>query len=559
MKRTFLTICFFALFSFFYTSFAQMSYGGSPRSFKYNLSANIPSIEMEAIDVEALLLAHPSVKGQALPVGIVTPINYTMENCGMKDYLPNGDVIWRVQVVCPNATFSSINFSKFIIPEGADLFFYTPDHEFVIGKFTNQNQMEGEIFYPQDIPGDEFIIEYYEPAKAAFHGTLEMDQVSQGYRDIFHIMNQNIEESTKALIPGSSGANGSCHPNAMCYNTQWHDQINSVVCYTMSDGYSIGMCSGAMINNTARNGKKYLLSANHCYSSGVTWKFYFGYQASSCNATDAPIYKTATGCNVKARDNGTSSSDFMLVEITGAIDPAYNVFLAGWDISTSTPSPATSCACIHHPGGDKKKCSIPANVINGSQAGMGKYWAVNWSYSTGTTEGGSSGSPLFNPQKLIVGQLYAGQSCCVANDDGEGCTGPGGYDVYGKISNSWTNNDNSSDAKKLKPWLDPTNSGATTLQGEYLNTVGVTNYTEVVDALSVFPNPTKGEITIHGNFNGNYGVCNIYNVVGSLVSTRQLSLSSEMTMNLDYLDAGIYFIEIMDNDHKYRSKLVITK
>ena len=64
-----------------------MSYGGSPRSFKYNLSANIPSIEMEAIDVEALLLAHPSVKGQALPVGIVTPINYTMENCGMKDYL----------------------------------------------------------------------------------------------------------------------------------------------------------------------------------------------------------------------------------------------------------------------------------------------------------------------------------------------------------------------------------------------------------------------------------------------------------------------------------------
>lgn len=554
MKRLFLSIL--AICTLVSFSYAQMSYGGSPLSFKYNLSQNVPSIEMEAIDVEALLAANPSVKGQALPIGIVTPINYSMENCGIVDNLPNGDLIWRLNVKCPNSPYCSINFSKFIIPDGAEMYFYTPDQDFVIGKFTNKNQLEGGIFYPQDIPGDEFIIEYYEPANASFHGTLEMDQVIQGYRDIFSIMNKNIEDTPKANI---GYANGTCHPNAMCYNSQWHDQINSVVCYTMTSGYSQAMCSGAMINNTRRDGKQYLLTANHCYSSGVTWKFYFGYQASSCNATDAPIYKTATGCTVRARDNDQTSSDFMLLEITGTINPSYNVFLAGWDNSSTLPSPATSCACIHHPGGDKKKCSIPATLTYGGQFGLGKYWAVNWNYNTGTTEGGSSGSPLFNQNKLIVGQLYAGSSCCVANDDGEGCTGPNGYDFYGKFSNSWTNNNNSSNAKKLKPWLDPTNSGATTLQGEYLNTVGVQNYVEVVNALSIFPNPTNGEITLNGNFDGSNGTCNIYNTIGSLVYSQRIELQPEFTMNLNSLESGIYFIEILDNSNKHRAKLVITK
>jgi lysyl endopeptidase len=188
-----------------------------------------------------------------------------------------------------------------------------------------------------------------------------------------------------------------------------------------------------------------------------------------------------------------------------------------------------------------------------------KYWITTWNYSTGTTEQGSSGSPLFNQNKLIVGQLFAGSSSCVSVPGDDGQAGPSGEDYYGKFSNSWTNNNNTSNAKKLKPWLDPNNTGATTLQGEYLNNVGIANYTEVVNALTVYPNPSNGIVTVSGSFESNEGVCNIYNTLGANVLSRNISLEPEFTMNLNDLMPGIYFIEINDNTNVYRSKIIITK
>ena len=73
----------------------------------------------------------------------------------------------------------------------------------------------------------------------------------------------------------------------------------------------------------------------------------------------------------------------------------------------------------------------------------------------GVTEGGSSGSPLFNYDGQIVGTLTGGSSYCNT---------PTSPDVYGKMSYHWTSNGTPND-ERLKPWLDPTNSGVTTLNG----------------------------------------------------------------------------------------------
>lgn len=548
MKHFLQITALIAIFLCNYSVYSQMSYGGEPRSFKSNISESVPFIEMDAVDAESLI-AEDALTGkeQALRIGVVQPINYTKENCGRIDYLPDGSSIWRVGFKCPDATFASINFSKFIIPEGAELFVYSQDKDFVLGKFTNENKMEGDIFYPQDIPGDNFIIEYYEPANAAFSGILEMDEVLNGYRDIFHIRDNK---------GGVGTAVENCHPNAVCLDAQWHDQINSVVCYTMTAGGYVYMCTGAMVNNTARDGKKYVLSANHCYTASATWKFYFNYQTSTCNGTTGPINRTATGATVRARADYLTSSDFMLLEITGSISSIYNAYLAGWSNATTL---ASSGMCIHHPGGDLKKISTPATIRNGAlvYSNKSKYWITTWSYSTGTTEQGSSGSPLFNQNKLIVGQLYGGFSSCTAYDDSH--VGPSGEDFYGKFSNSWTNNNNTNNAKKLKPWLDPLNTGATSLQGEYLNTVGISDYTEVVNALSVYPNPSTGFITINGDFSNSKGNCNIFNALGENVLSHEINLSSEFTMNISDLTPGIYFIEINDNNNLYRTKLIIAK
>ena len=523
---------------------AQMSYGGEPQSFKVTVSSVIPTIEVEALDVEALLAEDASIEGKnhALRIGVTKDVMYTNTNSGRIDLLPDGSKIWRLKFHMEGATFTSMNFSTFNIPNGAELFLYTPDREYVIGKFTNQNLMEDGTFYPQELPGDEVIVEYYEPASVAFNGQLVIDQISQGYYDFFHIYEKDVEG-------GLGDAEGTCHPNAICYDAQWHDQIQSVVCYTMTSGGYVYMCSGAMVNNTARDGKQYLLSANHCYEAG-TWKFYFNYQATTCTGSNGSILKTATGYTLKAKDNGDSSSDFMLVEITGTINPAFNVFLAGWNNGATAPTNPTQCGAIHHPGGDIKKFSVPQNINNGSLGGYPKFWLANWATATGATEQGSSGSPLFNKDKLIVGQLYAGSSSC---------TNPTGWDLYGKLSNSWTNNNNSSNAKKLKPWLDPNNTGATSLQGEYLNTVGINNYTQVVDALNIYPNPNNGQMTISGSFSEGDGTCMVYDMMGNLVLSRNITLASEFTLNLNTLTPGMYMMEINDNTRISRAKIIISK
>ena len=544
MKKL-LPICIAVVLCVFGTRvMAQMSYGGEPQSFKHTLSQNIPTVEIEALDVESLLAEDASIEGKSHPlrIGVTKDVMYTNYNSGRIDLLPDGSKIWRLMFHMEGATFTSMNFSTFEIPNGAELFLYTPDRETVIGKFTNANLMEDGTFYPQEMPGDEIIVEYYEPANAAFAGKLVIDQISQGYYDFFHIYEKDVEG-------GLGNAEGTCHPNAICYDAEWHDQIQSVVCYTMTSGGYVYMCSGAMVNNTARDGKQYLLSANHCYEAG-SWKFYFNYQATTCNGTNGSTIKTATGYTLKAKDNGDSSSDFMLVEITGTINPNFNVFLAGWTNATTTPTNPTSCGAIHHPGGDIKKFSKPQNINNGSLGGYPKFWLANWATATGATEQGSSGSPLFNKDKLIVGQLYAGSSSC---------TNPTGWDLYGKLSNSWTNNNTNDNSKKLKPWLDPNNTGATSLQGEYLNTVGINNYTQVVDALNVYPNPNNGQMTISGSFSEGEGTCTVYDMMGNLVLNRNITLAPEFTLTLNQLTPGMYMLEINGNDRTSRAKIIISK
>lgn len=528
---------------------AQMSYGGEPYSFKNNISLNVPTVEFDALDVDALLAEDASIEGKnhALRIGVTIDVNYSIDNCGRMDYLPDGSRLWRAAFHLKDATFTSMNFSTFEIPDGAELYFYTPEREEFIGKFTNRNKMEDGTFYPQELPGETIILEYYEPANVAFYGNLVINQLSQGYYDFFHLNQKDIEG-------GIGDAEGNCHPNAICYDAVWHDQIKSVVCYTMTSGGYIYMCSGAMVNNTARNGKQYLLSANHCYEGG-TWKFYFNYQATSCTGSNGTTLQTATGYTLRAKDDGDSSSDFMLVEITGTINPAFGAFLAGWDNSasqTASLNAPTSCGAIHHPGGDIKKFSIPQTLRNGAlvYSNTTKFWLATWATATGATEQGSSGSPLFNKNKLIIGQLYAGSSSC---------SNPSGEDLYGKLSNSWTNNNNSSNAKKLKPWLDPNNTGVTTLQGEYLSTVGMTNFTQVVNALDVYPNPSNGMITVCGSFNEGTGICNVYDMMGNLVMSKNVTLDSEISLNLNQLVSGMYMVEINDNSNIYRSKIIISK
>ena len=92
---------------------------------------------------------------------------------------------------------------------------------------------------------------------------------------------------------------------------------------------------------------------------------------------------------------------------------------------------------IHHPGGSYKRVSF-GNLTTAAPICGGlptaKYWYLDW--YTGITEGGSSGSPLFNSNWEVVGQLYG---VCYWIGTTPGCDNPEDYNnVYGKFGSTYS-------------------------------------------------------------------------------------------------------------------------
>jgi hypothetical protein len=185
--------------------------------------------------------------------------------------------------------------------------------------------------------------------------------------------------------------------------------------------------------------------------------FRFNWQSAGCNNPAAePTFQSLSGAVLRSR---ASASDFCLVEITGGLQggtvpAAFTPYFNGWDNSGNTP---TSAVGIHHPSGDIKKISFEndpliSTTFGGSPANS--HWGVT-GWDEGVTEGGSSGSPLFDQNHRIIGQLHGGASACGA---------PVLSDEYGKISYSWTPASSDS-TNQLKYWLDPNQSNATFVNG----------------------------------------------------------------------------------------------
>ena len=427
--------------------FAQIQgKGGLPTSTKLVLNDKV--IEQWIYtqpDIAALQAEDASTDDQGTAPWRFGYNNYTnlnTTNAGSWFDLPNGARLWLLRVKCEQALTVNLTFENTNIPEGNQLFVYNPSKDFILGAFTQEHIYDGQLG-TELIPGQEVVVEYYvAPQNKAGH--IQVGTVTHGYR------------TANEFIQKAFGSSGSCNMNANCPDgLPWTQQRNSAV---MLVSGSSGFCSGALINNTQNDGKPYVLTANHCYSNPATWVFRFNWQATDCaNPSTSPTFQSLSGAVLRAR---RTPSDFCLVEITGGLVNGtvpldYNPYFSGWDNSGTIP---TTTVCIHHPSGDIKKISFDDAAPSISQA-MGSSeanstWTVEWDRNT-TTEGGSSGSPLFDQNHRIIGQLWGGGASC------QNLSAP---DYYGRVANSWMPAGSNS-TNQLKYWLDPTNSGASFIDG----------------------------------------------------------------------------------------------
>ncbi|MBP5205850.1 MAG: T9SS type A sorting domain-containing protein [Bacteroidales bacterium] len=556
MKKYFiLSAVFMLLTSMLY---AQTESGELPYSFgEKGIPQSVDVQMMPATDVEKLMSEDASVqeKSRPLRMGIGYKVDKTFENSGRKDILEDGGTLWRAKFVSEGAVMTYLVVNKLNIPKEGKLFIYSPDKEQVFGPYTNDDMQEVGAMETDNIIGDELIMEYYEPANAAFKGEINIAAVMHVYRDFL-----NVNKDIKGPI---GDADGTCHIDVVCPDgASWRNQSKSVVCIgitaSVDGGYAGFLCSGALINNVRMDKTPYVLSADHCVENDAqTHKFYFFYQTYECGGYTGN-YKTANGGVIVARSNtpnSMSASDFLLLKITGTLSVTFrdSLFFAGWDRSGA----ASVGAGIHHPGGDWKKISFPQSVTaptSGQYAN--KYFVVHWKTNPnkGVTEQGSSGSPLFNANALIIGTLTSGSSAC------NYVQGP---DNYGRMSYHWTNNNNSNANRKLQPWLDPDNTGTTVLQGmTYGGQVitGVQDYSLSASTFDIYPNPAQdGLVTIQGEFIPETAVCNVYNTMGQLVMSCNVTTDATFTLNVASLQNGVYFVELIGSERNYKSKLVIAR
>ena len=413
-----------------------------------------------AATIEALEKGNAPKAGDMYIIGLNQPVHLNPANSGIWTS-EDGNKVWRLKIKSDGAQALGLLYSDFKLPEGGRVYVYNSDFTHKSHAYLPHENTDEPQFATEAITGDETVLEYVAPADVAEAPVIEVEAVTYIFR------------SGNTFAPRSASENGDsdpCEVNVNCSEgDNWQAQKRGVAKIIVIDGSMAGLCSGSLVNNTAQDCKNYFLTAQHC-GGGATaanlnqWTFYFNFESPNCNdltnaQAGAADNQTMSGCTRRAASGTISDvqkSDFMLVEITGTIPAAYNVYYNGWDKNNTA---ATSGVGIHHPAGDIKKISTYTSTLaSDSWTGTpGTHWRVSWAGTPngdGVTEGGSSGSPLFNQAKRIVGDLSGGSSFC---------SSPNSPDLYGKVYYSWDQAGTTSDTQ-LKPWLNP-GTAVTTLDG----------------------------------------------------------------------------------------------
>jgi hypothetical protein len=523
--------------------FGQISTPDIPWSFN-NKASDIESIDfynMTPPNVQKLLIDDEQMikYDKKIRIGVVQTVNIDAFNYGTLDYLPNGDVIWRLRIKSTDAKALNALFDYFNLPNGVKLFIYNPDKSFVLGAYTSELNNSDNVLAIQSLPGDEMIIEFNIPNYIKDYSFFNLGEICYVYRDV--------------LYEKSSGA---CNVNVACSEgNNWTNQKNSVAKIQLRAGSNYYLCTGSLVNNTASDCTPYFLTADHCgYESSTSdlnyWVFYFNYEATTCSGT-TPQYSnhTITGCTLISHDTygaTNTGSDFYLVKFKTNVPASYNPYFNGWTRST-TVSP--SGVGIHHPNGDIKKISTYQNTLT---AGYSTHWTVKWVATDnghGITEGGSSGSPLFNNNGKLIGTLTGGSSDCSSTDLS---------DYYGKFSYHWSSNGTTSD-KQLKPWLDPNNSNPTEINGRGACATDVNTYNILKSSINIYPNPASSYLNISlENADINSFILNIFDILGNLIISENITnYSGIYTLNISSIENGTYILNIITNNDTFTLPFIV--
>ena len=438
---------------------AQVSHGGHPlplsalRSATANaqLFETLPSFDLQAqLRIDSL---EQTDLRDGFHFAYKFMTDYTPDNSGVRFTTTEGTKVWRLGLYSPGALSLNVLFSEYELPEGAQLFLYNADQSKVLGAFNHLNNSELGLLPVAPIEGDSLIIEYQEPASAAFRGRLCVGEVNHGYR------------SLRGLEPNVNTSSNSASPAVICYqdSDEQLEQLRRSVVLLIIDGTT--GCTGVLLNNTEQDGRPYLLTASHCLNKLFQLKnpdyeevagkivCFYQYESPFCGTLMRGTEELSTAsAHYRAVDE---EGDMALLELLETPPVYYQPYYAGWNINEQSTGLFTG---LHHPNYTVKRFCLTDQVEPSTFdiAEMKFYEQAHWlvsKWQIGYTNAGSSGSPLFNAQGEVIGALTGGNSTASKPVN----------DYYYRLSATW--NTKEEPEHQLSHWLNPQGNGQTSCIG----------------------------------------------------------------------------------------------
>ncbi|MCB0637410.1 MAG: proprotein convertase P-domain-containing protein [Lewinella sp.] len=477
------------------TLFAQTT---DPRLAPLRLSVDqVPALALPALDNKALQAEEMALRapGRAPRFAETLPVDVTPFTHGIWEAARDGRQVWRLRIPSPGARSLNLGFDRYELPPTASLILYTADRSTILGPFTPaDNEEHGELWTPI-LPGDELIIEL---------------AVAPSYRQQVQLHLKTVNHDFLGF--GEALLSGSCNLDVICGAADgwdivdnYRDIIQSVaVISTGGDTF----CTGFLVNNARQDCTPYFMTAAHCgvgANQAPSLVAYWNYENSACRqpntsqsggSGDGVLNDFNTGAVLRARygGSGVTLSDMTLLELDDPVSETANAFFAGWDV-TSLGQRDTVIG-IHHPQTDEKRISFEygttsvTNYLSDDVSSSGTHIRIE-DWDVGTTEGGSSGSPLFDANKRVIGQLSGGYAGCGNNDP----------DWYGWIHRSWTGG--GTPDSRLRDWLDPDDTGITVLDGRWNQACLITVSPNVDEVVLCAPTAAEFQLSVSENFLGN--------------------------------------------------------
>ncbi|MEM1328675.1 MAG: proprotein convertase P-domain-containing protein [Bacteroidota bacterium] len=364
--------------------------------------------------------------------------------------------IWQLRIHSKKAHSLNFGFTDFFIPEHGELYLYSAKDGSQRGPFTPaDNDIHNQLWTPI-VNGDDVLIEVQLPTKNRDDLRLTLSSVNHDFIGFESLLSQR------------------CHIDVNCGTLEgfpevnrYRDIIESVSMYSIRGTRA---CTGFLVNNTRQDCTPYYMTADHCgitANNAASIVAYWNYENPTCRPPNTSQNSRPGNGNLEQFNSGAvlrasrTASDMMLLELDDPIADSIGVFFAGWNRMQETPD---SAICIHHPNTEEKRISFTyQSILRGSPIGNasdnGQFMIVQ-DWDVGSTEGGSSGSPLFNMQGEVIGQLFGGEAACGNNR----------YDSYGSFATSWASGTTA--ATRLADWLDRDGFGLERLSGKWQSECG---------------------------------------------------------------------------------------